>query len=253
VDPQFSLNVGYVARVMANFGLSRLYIVSGDKKQINWDDASKFASHGEPVIRHASFVRDISSLRRKHAILVGTTAIRARKRSNISRTTMDFETFMPILARTMAYHSRNSRSLSKACFVFGRDTTGLTNDELRMCDYIVTIDTGSTYRTLNISHALSIVLYEIFKFLRAGQAKQNTHRGVEGSSHTKERELVVKLFLELAEASDFQSHKRQKLAETLSRLINRGNPSLRETYLLLGLASKAKTRIINLRKTQASS
>jgi tRNA/rRNA methyltransferase len=249
VDPQFSLNVGYVARVMANFGLENLFIVSGNSSHINWDEATKFASHGQPVVKRIRVVKSIPSLRTRHTILVGTTAIRARKRSNISRTTMDFETFMPTLAKTIG---RNPKGLAKTCFVFGRDTTGLTNEEIRLCDYVVTINTGTEYRTLNISHAVSIVLYEIAKYFRKSKMRneQNSERL---HKHFKEHDMVVKLFLELAEVSDFQAHKRPKLAETLLRIINRGNPSLRETYLLLGLASKAKTRIVQLEKNQASS
>ncbi len=246
VDPQFPLNVGYVGRAMANFGVKRLFIVGNNESQIDWDEATKFASHGQDVVKKIQIVKSIDSLRRKHLAIVGTTAIRAKRKSNISRTTMDFDSFLPMLAKTLAQRSK-SYSLAKVCFVFGRDTTGLTNEELRACDYAVTIETGTAYRTLNISHAVSIVLYEASKFLRT-KVKNQTENSEIGSSYVKERELLVKLYLELAEVSDFQEYKKQKLAQSLSRLVNRSNPSLRETYLLLGLASKAKSKIVQLQK-----
>jgi tRNA/rRNA methyltransferase len=245
VEPQFAINVGYVARVMANFGFPRLYFVSTTKKQLDFEEASKFAAHGQDVIQQANFVPTIASLRKKHGILVGTTAIRAKRKSNISRTTMDFETFMPTLGRTLGNYS-GSRSLSKVCFVFGRDTTGLTNEELRQCDFGITIETGTLYQTLNISHAASIVLYELSKYLRGAVKQKRSTRESQPQEHLREHALVVKLFLDLAKASDFQLYKRQKLEQSISRLVNRGNPSLRETYLLIGLASKAKSRIRNL-------
>jgi TrmH family RNA methyltransferase len=252
VEPQFAINVGYVARAMANFALPNLYIVSGTKPAIDWDEASKFASHGERLIGSMQLVPSISSLHDRYPILIGTTAIRARKKSNVSRTTLDFETFLPTLSRTMGFNRRTKpNAFAKACFVFGRDTTGLTNDELRQCDYVVTITTGSSYQTLNISHAVAIVLYGLKNYLWNSAGSFSKSQDI--PKHRQEHEMIVKLFLDLAELSDFQSHKRQKLSETLSRLINRGNPTLRETYLLLGLASKARSRIQQLEKNQVVS
>ena len=51
------------------------------------------------------------------------------------------------------------------CIVLGRETFGSNNKELQMCDLIVVIDTKTEYRTMNISHALAILLYEISKSL----------------------------------------------------------------------------------------
>ncbi|MGI0084215.1 MAG: hypothetical protein ACREBQ_03945, partial [Nitrososphaerales archaeon] len=69
---------------------------------------------------------------------------------------------------------------------------------------------------------------------------------VRGSSTRLERERVIRLFEELAILSDFQKFKQGKLKETLTRLLDRSNPSLRELYLLMGLGSKARTKIRTL-------
>ncbi len=136
-----------------------------------------------------------------------------------------------------------------ACFVFGRDTTGLTNEELRECDYSVTIRTLSDYNTLNVSHAAAIVFYA---FVRAGglegTSKEKLKHPLDSTplSSRKERERVVKLFLKLAADSEFQSFKEKLLRETLERVLNRSDPTLRELYLLMGLASKADSKIKRL-------
>jgi tRNA/rRNA methyltransferase len=254
VEPHFAQNVGYCARVMANFGASELYVVSGSQKQIDWQEATKFASHGEQVIRKIKHVKSFDSLRRRFSILVGTTAIRAVRKSNISRTTREYNAFVPELLRALKPTTAGGapQKMNDICFVFGRDTTGLTNEELRQCDFAVTIETGTSYRTLNISHALAIVLYELHKFLKHSfsDAARVRHPLTSGQDV---RQLVVKRFLELADLSDFQKYKREKLSESLRHLINRGNPSMRETYLLLGLASRACSTIKRLEKAQASS
>jgi tRNA C32,U32 (ribose-2'-O)-methylase TrmJ len=133
------------------------------------------------------------------------------------------------------------------CLVFGRDTTGLTNEELQKCDYNVSIITGSSYNTLNLSHAATIVFYELRRFYDRHHQIQSADKAdtVDRRASRKQKERVVSLFGELAKQSDFQEYKQDKLRETVTRLLDRSDPSLRELYLLMGLASKAKSKIGN--------
>jgi len=146
VRPAFALNVGYVARVMKNFGLSRLFLV---EPQFTVSDAIKYASHGADILRNAESV-SMEELRAKVSYLVGTTARCAKVSSNIPRRCENIRRAAP---RILQYED--------ACILLGRDTTGLTNEEARICDLMVTIRTGTSYETLNISHALAIILYQL--------------------------------------------------------------------------------------------
>jgi len=246
VEPEFGANLGYLARTMANFGMQNLLVVSRKKlDKENLSRATLFAAHGRWLIDRVRYVPSLEKLKRKYKILIGTTAIEGRRKSNITRKTMGVEecalTVVPRL-----------RSRSNACFVFGRDTTGLTNEELRACDYSVTVRTHSQYNTLNVSHAAAIIFY-IFT-----NAQRRSGLGKEPSQTTpkwnrsdtlatrKERERVVLLFQKLAEEAEFKKFKSKLLQETLERMFNRGEPSLRELYLLMGLASKASSKIRRL-------
>ena len=60
------------------------------------------------------------------------------------------------LAETMNYND-------KIAILFGREGNGLTNNEIDMCDIIVSIPTDAGYPIMNISHAAAIILYEVFK------------------------------------------------------------------------------------------
>ena len=51
----------------------------------------------------------------------------------------------------------------EVCLVFGREKTGLTNEEIRECDVICTIPSSSDFPSLNLAHSVMVVLYEIFK------------------------------------------------------------------------------------------
>lgn len=257
VEPEFAQNVGYLARAMANFGLSDLLLVSGtDSKfgcRIDKAEASKFASHGDYIIHDTKWVRSLDKLRDQYRILVGTTAIRGKRKSNITRKTLDLERAVPRILKGIASlrprkNSRGFKIVQKPlCFVFGRDTTGLTNEELRKCDYNITIVTGTKYNTLNISHAAAIIFYSFANYLREhpNDRFSKGRRTIENTESPSriEKERVVSLFQELAENSDFQDYKKERLRETVTRLLDRSNPSLRELYLLMGLASKARTKI----------
>lgn len=236
VEPEFPLNVGYLARAMANFGMNRLFIVSRNKMTRRAaDEAAKFASHGSHIIDSLQYVRSVGELRKRFQLIIGTTAIRGRRKSNITRKTMNMEE----CAKAISMRVTKSQGL---CILFGRDTTGLTNSELQQCDYAVTISTGTEYNTLNISHAAAILFYVFARFF----SKRGVLRSKSVSTRV-ERERVIALFKELAVLSDFQKFKQGKLSEALSRLLGRSSPSLRELYLLMGLASKARTKIRTLK------
>ena len=248
VEPEFALNVGYLARIMANFGLKQLYIVSKEKNPLDEKQALRFSSHGYQFIERIKYLKSLDQLREKFRILVGTTAIRGKRKSNITRKTYSLEQSIPFVHRALerSQVGPKRRALTDnneaLCVVFGRDTTGLTNEELRKCDYNITISSGTKYNTLNVSHAAAILFFAFQDYLKSIPYSDN-QTVTKREPTRKEKERVVTLFQELAEVSDFQDYKKSKLQETMTRLLDRSNPSLRELYILMGLASKARTKI----------
>ncbi|HYB03560.1 MAG TPA: RNA methyltransferase [Nitrososphaerales archaeon] len=247
VEPEFGINLGYLARTAANFGMKRLVVVSRRKLgKEKLSQARLFAAHGRELIESLEYSTSVRSLKKRFKSLVGTTAIEAKRKSNLTRRTLGLEECAHSVMSQLK--DRSGRRID-ACFVFGRDTTGLTNEELRECDYTLTIRTLSDYNTLNVSHAAAIVFYA---FIRASGSNGSPREGVKRSlvspslSSRRERERVVTLFLKLAEDSEFQPFKEKLLRETLERVLNRSDPTLRELYLLMGLASKADSKIRRL-------
>jgi tRNA/rRNA methyltransferase len=146
VEPQFGLNVGYVARAMKNFGVCNLVIVG--RKSVP-RSALRFASHGADVVRNARYV-GLNDLRGMFDVVMGTTAIAAKGGRNPVRKTVTPERLASL-----------SFDPAHTVILLGRDTTGLTAEELDACDIVVSIPTGTAYSTLNISHALAILLYSL--------------------------------------------------------------------------------------------
>jgi tRNA (cytidine32/uridine32-2'-O)-methyltransferase len=139
------------------------------------------------------------------------------------------------------------------CFVFGRDSTGLTNLELKKCDYCVTIRTGSEYNTLNVSHAAAVLFYEFSKqFSKANletkiKFPKNVSRQNQPATR-RERERAIMLFQQLGKDAEFKYFEAGLLQESLKRLFGRSDPTVRELYILMGLASKASNKICRLSK-----
>ncbi len=214
VEPEYPINVGYVARLLKNFGLSRLYLI---EPKVDLRVAGVYASHGADLIGKAERT-DFARLRKKHDLLVATTAIRAVKRANVVR--------MVLPLRDVAKYVAASKSAS---LVFGRDTTGLTNRELALCDIVTTVDTGTQYRTLNVSHALAIILHLL-------STEHATKKRVRASNVA---EMFIRYVQELASVSGLQKHRMEKLREISGRIALKSGLSERELSLLLGLNRKA--------------
>jgi TrmH family RNA methyltransferase len=222
VEPKGPVNVGHVARLVQNFGVEKLYLV---KPKVDLSVAAIYASHASGVLDRA-LVTSFEKVRRENELLVATTAVRASKKSNVIRRSVGPDRLHGILS------AAKSSSL-----VFGRDTTGLTNEEIRRCDVTLTIDTSPAYRALNIGHAAAIVLYLAS---RGGQGKG-------GNQGRVAREVFARSFYDLAEASRLPKHKTQNLFEVAKRIAASSGITDAQLNLLSGVFRKA---VATLKETQ---
>jgi tRNA/rRNA methyltransferase len=214
VEPRGPVNVGHVARLVQNFGVEKLYLV---EPKVDLSVAAVYASHASEVLDRA-VVTTFERVRKENELLVATTAVRASKKSNVIRRTVGPDRLHDILS--------SSRTSS---LVFGRDTTGLTNKEIEMCDMTITIDTSQPYRVLNIGHAAAIVLYLAS---RGG-------RGKRGEQGRKAREVFARSFYELAKASRVPEHKTRNLFEAAKRVAAASEMTDAQLNLLSGVFRKA--------------
>ncbi len=221
VEPEYPVNVGHVARLMKNFGVTKLFLV---RPKVDLSVASIYASHGADVLDSAERT-SLNDVRKRHDLLVATTAIRARRRANVVRRSIRPEKAASLI--------RGARSAS---LVLGRDTTGLTNEEIKRCDIVTTIDTGTAYTTLNVSHAAAIMLYLVAK----NKSSPMTVR-------RRSRDLFAEQLHELVDAAKFQKHKRPGLSEAVKHIAVTSQLSERELFLMTGIFRKA-TQVIRGKK-----
>lgn len=214
VEPRGPVNLGHVARLVQNFGVDRLYLV---EPKADLSVAAVYASHASEVLDRA-VVTTFDRVRRDHELLIATTAVRASKKSNVVRR----------MAKLDRLHEMLSSSATSS-LVFGRDSTGLTNEEIRRCDATVTIDTGQQYRSLNLGHAVAIVLYVASRGTGGGKAGQGR----------RAREVFARSLYELAAASRIPKHKTRNLLDAAKRIAATSNMTDAQLNLLSGVFRKA--------------
>jgi tRNA/rRNA methyltransferase len=222
IEPENSANVGSIARVMANFNVKNLYLVDS-KCEIN-EDSKKLAKNAQDVLKKAKNI-SFNGLK-KFDYLIATTA----KLGN------DYN-----IPRSPLSPSQLSEKLSKVknkkiALVIGRESHGLSNEEIEMCDFLVSIPTHKDYRALNISHAVAIILYEIFK-------KESSKKMLKPYTPISagEKERILKLLEEKMENLKFSTQeKKQTQVKVWKRMISKSFMTKREAMALIGFLKKIK-------------
>ncbi len=144
VEPLYPENVGFVARLVKNFNSLGLILVA-PKADLN--KAEKTAVHATDVLRDAVILERFEDLLR-YPYLIGTTA-RVASSYNLHRSVVYPWAIPPLKPR-------------KTVIVFGREDTGLRNQELEKCELIVNIPASDSYGVMNLSHAVAVLLYELY-------------------------------------------------------------------------------------------
>ena len=220
LEPETSGNIGSIARAMANFDFKDLLLIN-PKCEVD-SESRRFAKNAQDILKNAR-VRDFKALK-KFDFLIGTTSKLGRD-YNISRTPM-----MPgEFARKMAEIKGK-----KVGLVLGREGDGLYNHEIHMCDFIVTIPTSKDYDSMNISHALAILLYELKKQELSGEImKRYTPMG------EPEKRQAMRLLEETLNTMEFGTEeKRDTQRKMWKRMITKAMLTRREAYALMGYLKK---------------
>ena len=237
VEPQYHVNVGHVARLMKNFGLQQLYLIGPN---FDRDEAIRYAMRGSDVLAQSKTV-SLDELAQKHDYIIGTTAIRATSRLNVLRDSVSAEQLAAIMSK-----GRGKRF----CIVLGREASGMNNKELAACDLVCTIDTKTRYRTMNIAHALAIMLYEMS---RRDPALSLGRSGKKPDLASKQDIELLRDYIErLADAGNFDSHKKPLLDAAVKKMVAKSVPTAKDTMLLISLLRKGLLAIERNKRMPAS-
>jgi tRNA/rRNA methyltransferase len=159
VRPRGSGNLGSIARAMKNTGLRELAVVGKARTQSFW--ARAMAVHGRDILSSALSYETLRDAVADCKLVVGTTC-RAGLYREHSRTPRD------IAGEIVA-----GAAHGKVALIFGPENHGLSNDDLKHCQVLITIPTSPAYQSLNVAQAAVICLYEIYVASSGDAAKQS--------------------------------------------------------------------------------
>ncbi len=150
VEPSGPLNVGSVARLCENFGIKELRLVSPRCNPMD-KDAQLLATKGEKFLREAKIFPTLLDALVDCRRVVATCG-------RVHHGTIPL--YSPEVA--LPWLLKRSEDVLTA-LVFGREDRGLTNDELRLAQKVLTLKSSPSYPSLNLSHAVAVVLYELHR------------------------------------------------------------------------------------------
>lgn len=158
---------------MANFGFDDLKIVKGIRLGA---EAIKYSKHAVDLLKGAKRIKSLNAATSGCSVIIGTTALHGEGR-DVLRNAITPKEAAEKLAGTTA----------NIALLIGREGTGLTKQEIEMCDLVIRIPTSKSYGTLNISHALAIILYEF----RATSISMDDRKTVEYLSPSESRVIDI--------------------------------------------------------------
>jgi len=220
VEPKYAGNVGAVARIMKNFGFSKLLLVN-PSFSLDSDECRKFAMHAQEIIDNAELLQSFNEALQKVDFMVGTTSIESKDDKHHLR--------KAILARDFAKEIYKMEG--KIGIAFGREDYGLLNEEIKKCDLLVKIPTSDEYPALNLSHAVCILLYELFV------QKYEPMEII--LADRKEKEKMYEFFDKLLDAINYPEYKKENTRILFRRIIGRAMLSKWEYHTLMGVFKKA--------------
>ena len=214
VEPLNDGNVGAVARAMKNFGLDELVLV---RPCAVGEEATKRAMHGIDVLKKAKTVYSEEEALKDVDFVAATSGV----------DTISEKKFPRISMTPRAFAEKVKEVDGRIALMFGREDFGLDNELIKRSDFLITIPANPKYSILNISHAVSIVLYELFV---TGFVKIEPR-----TTSNLEKEKLYEYFDMLLDVIDYPEYKKEKTKVMFRRLIARSVPSVWEFHTLMGV------------------
>lgn len=224
VEVEHPDNIGAAARAMKNMGLRDLRLV---KPPPFWKEkGKKMALHAYDLLEEARVYEHLQSAVKDACLVVGTTRRHGRRRGRF----LDFdETILKI---------RETAVTKKVAIVFGKESKGLSNNQLMFCDWVTTIPADSEYASLNLAQAVLLVAFSLFRASAHGKASP---RAIEEDFLPKDKvEETLVCFKEGIDALGYKPFLARRVLNTFRALLKRSGLKHSESQMIKGLARRIK-------------
>ncbi len=221
VNTQIPENLGAVARAMLNFKLRKLRVVS-PLFDLSNEKIIPLSAGADSIIKNTKkFDLFEDSIKDFNILIAITNRVRSIKKKQIN-----FEKLNEIV-----FNSSN-----KVGMIFGPEKSGLKNDHVSMCDYALKINSNPKFPSLNLSHAVSLVAYEIMQG-ESLKKKLNIEKLIDSQATKKELINFFDLLEGDLEEKGFFSIKERKriLKQKIRNIFNKLDLTSRDVSTLLGI------------------
>ncbi len=228
VNPQLGENIGSCARALKNFGFSKLDLV---KPRDGWPNTkARMTSVGAyDIIKKSKIFKNTQDSIKQYDLIFSTSA---RKR-DINKKHISISNFSKIL--------KKNKKL-KIGIMFGPEDSGLSNQDLSYSNYVIQIPTSKKFSSINLSHSVIIICYEIFSLFNSKKFKKDT-KLLEASSK-KKTFMIIKHLKNLLEKKNFFKNKEKQstMLINFNNLFYRMELSDKETRILASIISTLNKR-----------
>ncbi len=222
-------NIGSTARALKTMGLSQLRLVS----PLRFPDveATALASGAEDLLDQAQLHSTLAGALADSRVVFGSSDRRRGIR------------MLEIEPREFARLALDAAAAGPVAVLYGTERTGLTNEELELCQYLVTIPANPHYSSLNLASAVQVLSYELRSesLLRLGREQQ-----VSGHLPAPNEQLE-RYFVHLEQVLEligfFGDRSSVKIMRRLRRLYQRGMPDEREIQILRGILTETEIAV----------
>jgi TrmH family RNA methyltransferase len=224
-------NIGAAARAMKNMGLEKLYLV--EPKDYPSLEAISRSVGAVNILDDAVVVENLDQAIADCVWVAGTSA-RLR--------TIEWPILEPreCIEKALEYIGDENDGKGEIAIVFGRENSGLTNEELEKCNILLHIPTNPDFSSLNIAAAVQVVCYE-FRLALNGKkikaSKGNKHRFDVLADASKMDGMYNHLFEALEYLEFFGDHNPEVVMRRLKGLFNRASTTKREVSIIRGICS----------------
>lgn len=224
-------NIGAVARAMKNMGLNDLCLVS--PKIFPSADATSRASGAADLLADAVICPDLDSALADCHLVFGASA----RRRTIS--------WPELSSRAAAGLMAEEAAENKVAILFGREHSGLTNEELDRCHYLLHIPCNPEFSSLNIAAAVQVVAYELRMAVFSEEPKAAVPRRSEDRLATADETAALYDHLEqvLYDIDFTRPDKSRSLMRRLKRLFNRAHLEKKEVDILRGVLTMTQGKV----------
>ncbi|ORU93191.1 MAG: tRNA (cytosine(32)/uridine(32)-2'-O)-methyltransferase TrmJ [Cycloclasticus sp. symbiont of Poecilosclerida sp. N] len=227
-------NIGATARAMKNMGLSDLALVQ--PKIFPSAQATSRASGADNILATASVYSTLESALEPCELVLGASArIRHLGWSEVG----------PKRGCELLIAAAKT---ARVALVFGRENSGLTNEELELCHHLLHIPTNPDFSSLNVASAVQVLSYEIYLAVMGEQLIESP-KMEDRPSTSQEFEGFFNHLLKTLEKTDFlQLYKTKRLQQRIRRIFYRSELNRTEVNILRGILTAVNNKIDGIKR-----